>query len=432
MTSGILLALSDDPLSRITISITKQEFSSIGYYYSYGNIVKVFLRDPFGLPLYEYTDLNSLRNSPLLRRLALRPIKPELEKSFRLSLAKRDPIGLREIKEGIYQLFGFPSTSSSLSSLGLLSNILSRMGKSLSPSNVNTLYGSGYEDCISSPTDKGGIEGTIQVLSYFAAYFNQNTSPEVTTDGKKLPCQIQSYILDKEIFGPLQELQCTADPSQRKEGMKKAFLLQRPRLEEGMKVFLSMLQDPGFLFLVSRGSYNQSQKLLQDSLIEVQELLPRLRGEIKQKAIREELEFQENKLSILLGREKEERSSQPSNPLSLFKEILLSSLEKREKLDLRDLIEIYQELSGEELRFTASKKIKGKYFLSPGTVGIVLKSGDRISLPLSNPDLYLFDYETLLEILEKLDSLAEDSSYDEIRTLIAEELASYSSFSYNK
>jgi len=427
MSCGIVLALSNDPLSKITVSVTKQEFSTIGYYYTFGSTTKVFLRDPFGLPLYETASLEELKQCPLLRRLAIRPIKPELETAFRLSLAKKETCGLREIKEGIYQLFGFPSTpTKNLSSLGLVSNIISRMGKTLVNSNVNTLYGSGYEDCIAQPSkDKGGIEGTIQVLSYAASFFNQNTSPEITTDGKKLPWQIQSYILDEELFLPLQEFIL---PSSNEKEIKKAFLKQRPRMEEGIKTFFSMIQDPGFLFLVTKGCYNQGQKLLQDSLVEVTDLLPRVSNFIKNKDLLEEINFQTVKLSALLGK-KVDKEEKIDGPLDCFKQVLLGAIERKEKLDLRVLVEIYQELSGEELRFASSKKIKGTYFLSPGTVGIILSSGDRINLPLSNPDLSSFDYETLLEILEKLNAIASDSSYDELRTNLAEELASYSSFS---
>jgi hypothetical protein len=118
--------------------------------------------------------------------------------------------------------------------------------------------------------------------------------------------------------------------------------------------------------------------------------------------------------------------------LSPLKNILLSALRGGEKIDLRDLVEIYNSLSEDQISLNSvlenrsHKKVKGEYFLSPGKVGIVLRSGDRLSISLSCSDFSHFDYETLVEIL---DALEKDSMYDEIRTRIAEELASYSSYS---
>nr|WIL02857.1 hypothetical protein Cbor_135 [Cedratvirus borely] len=435
MSCGIILVLSDDPLSRITVAITKQEFSSIGYYYKYGSTTKISLSDPFGLPLYNCDTLSALLSCPFVRRVALRPIRPELENAFRMSLIKSTPTGMSNAKDMLYFLFGFP-TANDKSSLSSIESILSRMGKSVAPFPINTLYGSGYEDCISPPSKEKGILAHIQIFSYLASSLNQQTSPQVTTDGKKVPSQIQSYVLDEEVFSPLQEVKSFSTCSNL-EVLKKVYQRQLPVLSQLLSTFASLLHEPGFLFLVAKGSRNQNINLLQESLQEALQLCSESLSHLPPSPLHEELDFQKQKAQPLLSQEIKESShfvleSKEKKDLSAFKKILLSALKGGEKIDLRDLVEVYNSLSEERIELNSVKsykKVKGEYFLSPGKVGIVLRSGDRLSISLSCSDFSHFDYETLVEILDALDNFSNDSMYDEIRTRIAEELASYSSYS---
>lgn len=437
MSCGIVLVLSDDPLSRITLSISKQEFSSIGYYYKYGNTTKISLNDPFGLPLYNCDTLSSLLSCPFVRRVALRPVRPELENAFRMALTKVAPLGMSNVKDMLYFLFGFPMANDK-SSLSCIDSILSRMGKSVAPFPINTLYGSGYEDCISPPCKEKGILAHIQIFSYLASSLNQQSSPQVTTDGKKVPSQIQSYILDEEIFTPLQEVKSFSTCSNL-EVLKKVYQRQLPLLSQLLSGFASLLQEPGFLFLVAKGSRNQTISLLQESLQEALQLCSQCLSSLPPSPLHEELDFQKQKAQPLLSTENRESShfvteSTTSKDLSPLKNILLSALQGGEKVDLRDLVEVYNSLTQDQIDLNSVlgkrsyKKVKGEYFLSPGKVGIVLRSGDRLSIPLSCSDFTHFDYETLVEILDSLSSFSQDSMYDEIRTRVAEELASYSSY----
>lgn len=436
MSCGIVLVLSDDPVSRITVAITKQEFSSVGYYYKYGSMTKIILYDPFGLPLYNCDTLSALISCPFVRRVALRPIRPELENAFRMALTKVPASGMSNPKDMLYFLFGFPTTNDK-SSLSCIESILNRMGKSVPPFPINTLYGSGYEDCISPPCREKGILAHVQIFSYLASSLNQQSSPQVTTDGKKVPAQIQSYILDEDLFTPLQELK-SFSPCSDLEMLKKVYQKQLPLLSSLLSTFASLLHEPGFLFLVAKGSRNQNIALLQESLQEALQLCGECLSRLPPCALHEELDFQRQKAQPLLNAESKESSHlvlENKSDLSSFKSILLSALEGGTKIDLRDLVEVYNSLAQEGIDLNSIlgkksyKKIKGEYFLSPGKVGIVLRSGDRLSIPLSCSDFSHFDYETLIEIL---DALGSDPLYDEIRTRVAEELASYSSYSNRK
>nr|WIL04017.1 hypothetical protein Clen_87 [Cedratvirus lena] len=440
MSCGIILVLSDDPLSRITVAITKQEFSSIGYYYKYGSMTKIILNDPFGLPLYNCDNLSSLLSCPFVRRVALRPVRPELENAFRMALTKSAPLGMNNAKDMLYFLFGFPM-SNDRSSLSSIDSILNRMGKNVAPFPINTLYGSGYEDCISPPCKEKGVLAHIQIFSYLASSLNQQSSPQVTTDGKKVPSQIQSYILDEEVFSPLHEVKSFSVCSNLDE-LKKVYQKQLPLLSQLLSSFASLLHEPGFLFLVAKGSRNQNISLLQESLQEALQLCTQCLSSLPSSPLHGELEFQKQKAQPLLSRENKEAShlvlekkEEGRGNLSSFKSILLSALQGGEKLDLRDFVEVYNSLTEDQIDLNSIlgkrsyKKVKGEYFLSPGKIGVVLRSGDRLSISLSRSDFSCFDYETLVEILDALDNLGPDLMYDEIRTRVAEELASYSSYS---
>nr|WIL05126.1 hypothetical protein pmam_87 [Pithovirus mammoth] len=465
---GIVLVLSDDPISRIVTAITKQEFSTIGcyYYYKPTNTIQVFVTDPFGFPIYgSDLDLRSLVENPIVRRVVLRPLLPIVRKGvedknqtqkreeiFRLTLTQARRKGpLTNTKECLYQLFGFPSGNFSqrgLSSLGLMELIMKKIGSCLPQSKINTIYGSGYEWCISPPTKQKSVDAVIQLLSYLASNLNQQTSAEVTTDGTKLPAQIQSYIIDETIFGPFEEISIVEN-LKRRDALLKIFKEQMPRIEKTISCFLSLLSDPGFFYLVAKGTRNQSLELLQTSLIEciqsktsllteVADLLP----ENKLQTYLSDLNFERSKASALIGDvfetsenldeigQKKSRKKDCQDSIEELRDLVSELIEKQEPFDVRRLLQISNSLSsnvGLEELFFPVKKVKGQYFLSPEQIGVVLKSGDRLNLPLRDVDLSRFDYETLVEILDSLDGLANDPTYDEIRTRIAEELASYSS-----
>lgn len=448
MSSGLLFVLSDDPISRIVASVTKQEFSTLGYYYSYGKGFKVHLTDPFGHPLYECEDLNSLASNPIVRRVSIRPVKPEYENAFRLSLSRAPNKPVENIKEGIYELFGFPSPpGKGFSPLGMMETVMRSMGHPLQQSPVCTIYGSGFEGCLAPPRKEKNIGASVQVLAYLASQLNQQTCPEVTTNGVKLPAQIQSYILDEEFFAPMQHLRLTREGDNYKS-LRAVYEEQLPILKKGIETFLGMLKEPGFLFIVAKGARNQSTRLIEESLkdcLALQDSLFQEAGPLlppdKSKKFREALVFERKKASSLLGGDPggpvdqggipEPPSSGGGGYLESFRELLVETITRQKPLDLRHLVEIHNGLGGEEIDvgnlLRRVRRVKGSYHLSAGEVGIVLKSGDRLNLSLNSPDLTCFDYETLVEILDSLDSLAQDPLYDELRTNLAEEIASYSS-----
>lgn len=430
MSCGIVLLLSDDLLNKITASLTKQEFSTIGYYYSYGKQVRVEVTDPFGGNLYGCTTLEELVSCPFVRRICLRPIKKEYEARFRMALAKVKFRSLKNEKDMLYSLFGFPTCSESgSSSLERIDSILTRMGNALPQVNINTLYGSGYESFVSPPSREKGVQAKVQILTYLASSLNQQTAPEITTDGKRLPAQIQSYVLDETIFGEMEVIkrECSSDLNV----LREVYERQLPLFRRLCNSFVDLLSDTGFMFLVARGSRNQNVKLSKECLEEVFNLCVEAVSHLPQSkyaSLHSELQLQASKVSSLLEKNTllpPSGEQTQASPISSLEKIIGECLQGQ-PLDVNKLTEIYSDLSGQRIKMpSGTHRIRGEYHFSPAQVGIVLKSGSRVNLSLSCEDFSNFNYETLMEILVALDNLSEERIYDELRTKIAQELASY-------
>jgi hypothetical protein len=153
---GIILIKSEDPINCLTMAITKQEYSGIGFYCPtklYGNIkILVYIKDYSG----EYDnnwkegiDLDTLIENPLITRIGYRTInskypgRDKLDSLLRISIidtlnkVRYNNNYSMEQKEQIFELFGYSNNTAKdnkardiISGLDLINQVFENIGYS--------------------------------------------------------------------------------------------------------------------------------------------------------------------------------------------------------------------------------------------------------------------------------------------------------------
>lgn len=235
---GIILVAADDPISRFTMSITKQEYSSIGFFYAttfsgYLEIM-VILIDVFGTntPSWLQTNdiltmsntklytLHDLLNNDLITKASIKKIRRnELFESRQIRLRSAIADLMSEdyelpLLEAIYQLFGHPISAPAneslmstkkrrLTAVEMVNMVIYSIGEwDKVPQNGNVSL-TRIKDISTTKPMKNDAAGKLSLISMLGAPFIQQ---EVTnpTIANKL---IQSYITNNELFDELIELQ---------------------------------------------------------------------------------------------------------------------------------------------------------------------------------------------------------------------------------
>lgn len=444
---GFLLVLGDDLISRLVVSITKQEFSSIGFYYlsTLTNSYQVYLTDPLGNHIYgKDIDLKVLCSNPLIRRLVKRPLlcpidrKSRVEDKFRLAISKfrshpADPLHL------LHQLFGYPSSSRGITALDRADQMMEILGQRLPQVNCNTLYGSGFESFLDPPSGHRGIDSRIQIFAYLASYLNQTTPLGQSSDGSRPPAQIQSYITDDTFLGTPENLSLTKKDS-RTSALQTSYDSQIDIVQKLTAEFTQLLKDPGFSHIVSKEMKNQTLKLIHQSFLRslkkkrlMIEALSQIVPQNVMASYLADFNIEQVEAGLLLGENLEPVPvPEQENPVSKLRELVSTAINESESIDLRQLVNISNQLSlsmsQPQIQIPSQLRRKGSFYLSPEQVQLKLKSGSSINLPCHGADLSNFDYEVLVEILEALEKMSEVSVYDSLRTQIAQEIASFPSY----
>jgi len=277
--AGIILVSGQDPISRLTMSITKQEFSSIGFYYTTtvtGNRkILVFIMDTFGGKRPEWLKpgdtLEDLINNPLIKQLAIKQLNPvmdengiinveetrQLEAAFRSAIAQVMSMGSENsIREAIEQLFGYrvdnPTTSNT--AIEMVNRVIKNIGKWEEVPQNHIISLEDY-DILKPPTpNQMDARAKIQLVGYLGSGFNQQVVPNPDVANK----QIQSYIVPNKLFGNLYYIKLPArDPQQEELEMSKSLMEQRPYLTKAISTFIDMiLMDQEFMTVVLKGIHN--------------------------------------------------------------------------------------------------------------------------------------------------------------------------------
>jgi len=255
---GLIFVSSSDALSKLVLGITKQEFSSVGFYY-HCNMngrpnINVILIDLFRSCVTEKEiTLDQLLRNPLLNAVAVKRLKPistdgvideyktrQHQANFRSAIAaavssKNARLSMRD---WLLQLFGHTNSNNG-SGIGLVNSVVRRLGKTdlISPSDTISLNTLRRLDMIPSTPD--------EVMGVIASGMNQMSSG----------CQISSYVVDNPLFGDLLFLRLPNIPSNvREEALRNSAKVQGPLLSQAFNEFMDLLfNDPSFFNTIVEG-----------------------------------------------------------------------------------------------------------------------------------------------------------------------------------
>jgi hypothetical protein len=198
---GILFAATRDPLSSIYRAVTKQDFSSIGFYHTTTiggkRKVRVILLDPFGEKtpwVSDKTTLEDLCNNPRILSLAKRELNSEKKREFLLSVGSETnkvTSSQENIRYLLLQMMGVRTENRGISALDILSNVMEAVGESVSPQwKISTAS-------LESIAESSQRLGRLDILSLMASQLTSANS------GQK---QISSYLNTHPSFGELVHL----------------------------------------------------------------------------------------------------------------------------------------------------------------------------------------------------------------------------------
>ncbi len=267
--AGILFVRSEDPVSWLNISVTKQTYSSMGFYYrtsaSGVDRVQVVMVDVLRMIRPKWLDpgatLDDLIKSDLVSALAIKQLRPilddkgnideekteELQECFRAAIAKVSCSGHEVSKrEYIWQLFGHrvKCPTSSVTAVEMVNRVVELMGRS---SDVPQQGGPSPDSTklLEQPDEFGtNADGKIKVLTMLGATMQQQEVSNPNTANKL----IQSYIRDNGLFGELQKLRL---PKRNRIDIEcareDAIEVYQPFLSEVSSLFVDMLfHEQGF------------------------------------------------------------------------------------------------------------------------------------------------------------------------------------------
>lgn len=273
--AGIILVTSEDPLSRAIMSITKQEFSSIGFYYkssvSGSNRVQIVIVDVFGVKTPEWIKsgdtLDDLIHNPLIAQIAVKGLRDVIDKSGKINVEKTKELhmlfrssiaevtstcGEPSMREALSQIFGYriePAIHNNINTaVEMVNRVIQKMGKWDDVPQDNTIIMNKYE-----PPEENKIDASakVKLLEYFGSALHQYSVKNPGVSNK----QIQSYIVPNKLFGDLYYVKLPERNSLIKElALSEAIKHHRPYLTQAISTFVEMLLlDNEFFTIVLKG-----------------------------------------------------------------------------------------------------------------------------------------------------------------------------------
>lgn len=288
--AGLIFITSNDPVSRLTITITKQEFSSIGFYYTttITGILKiqVVIMDAFGSQTPDWLQsgqsITDLINNPLISKLAIKRLNPiynddgsinadktkNLQTTFRSAIAQVMSQGPEtSLRETISQLFGYriDCPTSGNTAVEMVNRVISLIGHwdDVPQNNILTLSSIQYLNPPSS--SQLNASAKLQLLGYLGSGFNQQNVPRPNVANK----QIQSYIVPNSLFGDLIYISLpTRNIADQELSIAQSIVTQRSYLTKAISTFVDMLlSDLDFFSIVVRGINDNSETHPQKSYL---------------------------------------------------------------------------------------------------------------------------------------------------------------------
>lgn len=460
---GIIFVTVEDPYSRITRSISKCEYSAIGFYAPSTSTgvfkIIVTLVDLFGVEkptwLSSGCTLDKLIKNPLVTRLAIRPLKidgiedPQKVKSiqskFRSCICRAvEMVKKPSLEENIFSLFGYYPENKEhrcVTGIDFVNQVITLYGAmdKIQPGTLISLSALDELRKFSQQPDQLSVIGMMGL-------------PFVNGEDN---VDISSYIVDTNLFGDLVEIQLPQHDLTIVENEKRKILnLYRPYLTKGFSTFVELLlTHPDFFNTVMKRLkegqklVETSEKILYESILnfstiseEVLSLFSTLQTGNKPdldyiNKLKHKLETEYFTSCLYLNKEAEFTTAQQKKDpviqeLKSWMENILLEIQCNETsnhpvpVDLDQLISIVNNITGSTFDYPNEKKIPA-FLLSAGNNGKYhqkLDNGKSIYLDRYNPNLNSLSSNELIEISHHLDTY--DSSYDRLREAVTEQLAS--------
>jgi len=455
---GLLFYSCSDPVSRIVMAITKQEFSDLAFYYRHHGNVNVIVVTPFEDTWFKRVYIDTILRDPKTMSVAVKRLDKEHEA---LSLALFQLLNIKgnktdTTKDFLRFLVGAPCHSSvPCCGVELVNRTMALMGKTLHFSDNNTISTKTLDDL-----DKPFDNDRGKLLAYLCSTLTQAVGPR----------QMQSYIAPDGLFGPLTYLRVDNNKNEHTGESDTDFRT----INQLLTLFLDMLRDDEFYSAVCRGvteGKKHSSALtrilttalaeMSDSRVEsLQYIINCLAsGDIhvshirtlvedanqdadrvsmftKQAGQRATIPTFEHDLRVVVRvdgvsqsrhrlRQKTKELYQMVNRL-----VVDSKAHGQGSLDINHLAALTSELAElthldvdkiPELPDNSSYTIIARTDSQP-VIKLLLDSGKEIHLSMYGSDLSAFNRDELLEILEELDG-AESERFDNLRAAITAKLA---------
>lgn len=449
--AGIIFLSVEDPYSRLIRSISKCEYSAIGFYASSTStgVLKIIvtLVDLFGVEkptwLSSGCTLDRLVNNPLVTRLAIKPLshntKPAQSK-FRACICRgSEMVKKPSLQDTIFSLFGYYPDGISrtcVTGIDLVNQVI-------------TLYGAmdkiqpGSTMSLSALDELHKSKEHFDYLSVIGMMGLPFVNGEENVD-------ISSYIVDTNLFGKLVEIPLpTHEHLVLEEEKRKALELYRPYLIKGLSTFVDLLlTHPDFFACVTKRLKagqklaQNSEKIMLETLLNFSETSEEILGFLASldskevEKIRSRLSKDYFTTCLFLNKQPQYHTSDMyDNKCTTLDELkewtqhLVASVETNAsqchpvKVDMTSLISIVNRLTDADISVPAIKKTPSFLDWSRDTSSSCpLTSGKVIYLDRHKPQLEMLSSCDLIEIAKHLNSL--DESYDCLRESVADQLTS--------
>lgn len=272
---GIIFITSNDPVSRIIISITKQEFSSIGFFYRTSatgtSQIRVVSVDIFGMRTPEWLrprdTLEDLINNPLISQIAIKKLKNihrpdgsldeektrQLHTNFRTAIAQVMGMkGEMSMRDSIAQIFGYDLQSAQCNptAVEMVNKVIKLIGRWNDVPHNDSVSASALDLLTPPEPDQTNYKSKVQLMGYLSSTLNANTVSD--TNQTK---QIQSYIVDNNLFDGIIYISLPPRNSLREEiAIAESIVFYRPYLSRAITTFIDMLlMDENFFKIVISG-----------------------------------------------------------------------------------------------------------------------------------------------------------------------------------
>lgn len=462
--AGIILVAIEDPYSRLVQSISKCEYSAIGFYAPSTSTgvpkIIVTLVDFFNVETPSWLcsgyTLDKLIHNPLVTRLAFKPLRLQEGANYSREIARFRACICRGIgmvkkptpEESIFALFGYNGPNQlgkCITGIDLVNQVISLYGAmdKIQPGSIPSL--NSWEELKTSRESPDQLD-VIGMMGLPFAYGNNLVD-------------ISSYLVDTNLFGQLIEIALPKhNPNYVAAEKQKMLQLLRPNLIKGLSTFVDLLlTQPDFLACVitrlqdGKRFAQASQRILLETLLSFSEvsadvlaLLETIPIDDKEATfiakitqVKTRLEQEYFTACLYLNSGEEERST-TTNKEQLFSGILglkawmqqvviqtstWDSQPQPVNVDMATLTSLINQVSGSNftLSYEPTPAILNWKKKDTTPYRHQFKSGRVIYLDRTNPHLDTFTSRELTEIASQLNYF--DESYDYLRNAVANQLA---------